>query len=323
MNVIDIASRPRASTGPPFERLYAVEPDGAAQMTPSHGTVPRSSPPTVHAISTIRPSVPLVETTSFTAVYRSPLSFASSVGSSETTYSPAKTRARSRSRFSGRIDARKPTRPKFTPITGVWVPSSVVSARRIVPSPPRTIAMSGSSPSTTSTPYCCASARTRSTASCTSTLPCVKMAARSTDSCCDSLVEVIGEGWVGILHEVEEELPVALWTRETGVYDAGHARPPTDRRLGDVAQNARPRRRVTDDSALADVGAPSLELRLHQHDRLPARRREPQHRRQRHAHRDERHVADDELRRKRQLLERAGVRALQHDHARIVAQPRV
>ena len=28
------------STGPPFERLYAVEPDGVEQMIPSHGCTP-------------------------------------------------------------------------------------------------------------------------------------------------------------------------------------------------------------------------------------------------------------------------------------------
>ncbi len=32
-----IASSPHMSTGPPFERLYAVEPDGVEQMIPSHG----------------------------------------------------------------------------------------------------------------------------------------------------------------------------------------------------------------------------------------------------------------------------------------------
>ena len=39
MNVTAIASSPRTSTGPPFERLYAVEPDGVAQIIPSHGIV--------------------------------------------------------------------------------------------------------------------------------------------------------------------------------------------------------------------------------------------------------------------------------------------
>ena len=33
MKVTAIASSPQTSTGPPFERLYAVEPDGVAQIT--------------------------------------------------------------------------------------------------------------------------------------------------------------------------------------------------------------------------------------------------------------------------------------------------
>jgi hypothetical protein len=111
MNVIAIASSPRTSTGPPFERLYAVDPDGVAQIIPSHGTVPTSSPPIDHASSTIRPSVELVTTTSFTATWRWPFSFSSSVGSSTTVYSPRSTRSRSCSIRSGGIDARNPTRP--------------------------------------------------------------------------------------------------------------------------------------------------------------------------------------------------------------------
>ena len=65
---------------------------------------------------------------------------------------------------------------------------------------------------------------------------------------------------------------------ETGVYDADDARPPPERRLRDLAQDARADGRVADDAALADVLAPGLELRLHEHDRLPARRGEPQRR---------------------------------------------
>ena len=55
MKVTTIASSPRASTGPPFERLYAVEPAGLAQIIPSHGCTPMSSPPSAHASSTMRP----------------------------------------------------------------------------------------------------------------------------------------------------------------------------------------------------------------------------------------------------------------------------
>jgi hypothetical protein len=66
-NVVAIASIPHISTGPPFERLYAVEPEGVEQMIPSHGTLPRSSPPTAHSSSTMRPSTAEVTTRSLTA----------------------------------------------------------------------------------------------------------------------------------------------------------------------------------------------------------------------------------------------------------------
>ena len=82
MNVTAIASSPQTSTGPPFERLYAVEPGGVAQMIPSQACRPSASPPTDQASSTIRPTVALAATTSFTATRRSPSSSTSSVGSS-------------------------------------------------------------------------------------------------------------------------------------------------------------------------------------------------------------------------------------------------
>ena len=40
MNVTVIASMPHMSTGPLFDRLYAVEPDGVAWMIPSASTRP-------------------------------------------------------------------------------------------------------------------------------------------------------------------------------------------------------------------------------------------------------------------------------------------
>ena len=67
MNVTAIASSPRTRTGPPFERLYAVEPDGVAQIMPSQGCTPRSSPPIAHASSTMRPRIELSTTTSLKA----------------------------------------------------------------------------------------------------------------------------------------------------------------------------------------------------------------------------------------------------------------
>ena len=91
-NVVAIASIPHISTGPPFERLYAVEPEGVEQMIPSHGTLPRSSPPTAHSSSTIRPSIADVTTTSLTATCAASPFSTSSVGSSTTSSSPRNAR---------------------------------------------------------------------------------------------------------------------------------------------------------------------------------------------------------------------------------------
>src|SRR4051812_12043323 len=325
MNVIAIASSPRTRTGPPFERLYAVEPDGVEQIIPSHETTPRSSPAIAQPSSIMRPSVELVATTSLTATNSLPPSRASSVGCSIVRYSPAKARARSSSSRSGAIEARKPTRPKLTPITGTPVPSSLASARRIVPSPPTattSCAFSGSSNS--STPARSATTRTRSTASPTSMRPCATTAAVSTGECVlDSLVEVIGKRRLFGMHEVEENLPVPFRPPETRVYDAALARLPRERRLGHLVYDAPSHFGIAHDTPLPHVGASGLELRLHEYDGLPARRAEAQNRRQREPNRDERDVADRELRGERELGQRARVRSLEHRHARIGAQTRV
>src|SRR5690242_2628628 len=273
MNVIAIASSPRTRTGPPFERLYAVEPDGVEQIIPSQDTTPSSSPPISHPSSIIRPIVELVATTSLTATNVSPSSRASSVGCSMVRYSPRKTRVRSSSSCSGAIDARKPTRPKLTPITGTPVPSRRASVRRIVPSPPtETASCARSGSSTTSTPERSATARTRSTAARTSMRPCATTAVVSTGECLlDALVDVIGKRRLFGMHEVDEDLPVPLRTREPRVYDAAHARPPRQRSLRHLADDPPPHLGIAHDASLADVGAARLELRLHEHDRLPAR----------------------------------------------------
>src|SRR6478752_9556077 len=325
MNVIAIASSPRTRTGPPFERLYAVEPEGVEQIIPSHDTTPRSSPAIDQPNSIIRPSVELVTTASLTATNASPSSRASSVGCSIVWYSPRKTRARSSSSCSGAIEARKPTRPKLMPITGMPVPSSRASVRRIVPSPPTaTASCARSGSSTSSTPARSATARTRSTAAWTSTRPCATTAAVSTGECVlDSLVEVIGKRRVLGVHEVEEDLPVPLRTREPRVYDAADAGSPRRRCLGDLAHHPPPHLVVAHDASLPHVRAPRFELRLDEHDRLPTRRAEAQHRRQRDTHRDERDVADGELRRKREFRESAGIRPLEHRHAGVGAEPRM
>src|SRR3954447_12209984 len=290
---------------------------------PSHGIVPRSSPPTAHASSIMRPSVALVATTSFTATCRSPFRSRRSVGSSMIVNSPASTRPRARSRFAGSIDARKPTRPKFTPITGTSLPRSFVSVRRIVPSPPSAITRSASRGSTTTdAPACSASDRTVSSAALTSTRPCVTTATALTgrDRCVDSLVEVIGEGRLVGLEEREEKLPVALRTGETRVYDGEDARPPRRRFLGDLSDDPGANCGVADDAALADIRSACLELRLHEDHGLPARGAKLEQRRQCLPHGDERDVADDELRCERKRADVARVGLLHDDHTRVPPQ---
>ena len=80
---------------------------------------------------------------------------------------------------------------------------------------------------------------------------------------------------------------------------------------------------VAHDAALAHVRARRFELRLHEHDRLPPRRAQPQDGRKREPHRDEGDVTDGELRRERELAEGARVRPLEHRHARVVAETRM
>src|SRR5256885_10053083 len=234
-----------------------------------------------HPSSIIRPSVELVATTSLTATNASPSKRASSVGCSIVRYSPRKTRARSSSSRSGAIEARKPTRPKLMPITGMPVPSRRASVRRIVPSPPTaTASWARSGSSTTSTPARSATARTRSTASPTSMRPCATTAAVSTGECVlDPLVEVIGKRRLLGVHEVEEHLPVPLRPREPRVYDAADARLPRQRGLRDLPHDPPADLGVAHDTSFADVGTARLELRLHEHHRLPAGRAEPQDRR--------------------------------------------
>ena len=76
---------------------------------------------------------------------------------------------------------------------------------------------------------------------------------------------------------MEEELPVSLRPGEPGVYDAATMRAPQPSAASATSRRTRRAHgRVADDAALADVGAAGLELRLHEHDRLPAGRGEPQ-----------------------------------------------
>src|SRR5438067_214551 len=290
----------------------------------------------------MRPRIELRTTTSFSASAWCPSAATSRVGSSTTRYSPAKTRPRAVSSSSGPVEARKPTRPKFTPSTGTPVSRSPWSARSIVPSPPSTTRMSterrssaagltpcfsaSSSPKRSSTPEAPATLRSRSSAGpIVCGFPWVTTAARRTaldDRGPDPLVEVGWELWMLTLDEVEEHLPVPFRAGQPRVYDPDGLASPRERRLGHLAHDAAPHHRIAH-HALRRLAAGGLELRLDEHERLPARRGERERRRQRLADADERHVARDELRRERELLERPGVHALDHRHARVGAKPLV
>ena len=73
---------------------------------------------------------------------------------------------------------------------------------------------------------------------------------------------------------------VSLRAGETGVYDPVRLAPGGEERLGDLAHDAAPHGGIAND-ALRRLGPPRLELRLDEHERLPAGRGEPQRRRQR------------------------------------------
>src|SRR5437763_15629380 len=262
----------------------------------------------------MRPRIELSTTTSFSAVAPRPSASTSSVGSSITRYSPAKTRPRAVSSSSGPVEARNPTRPKFTPSTGTPVSRKPWSARSIVPSPPSTTTRSAerrssldgvtpcfsasSSPNTSSTPDAAETFRSRSSAGpMVCGLPWVTTAARRTalgDRGPDPLVEVGWELWMLTLDEVEEHLPVPLRTGQPGVYDPGGRASPRERRLGHFAHDAPPHLRIPY-PALRRLSASGLHLRLDEHECLPAGRGERERRRQRLADADEGDVARDEL----------------------------
>ena len=69
--------------------------------------------------------------------------------------------------------------------------------------------------------------------------------------------------------------------------------------------------RIPDDPAAADLVLPDLELRLDEHDGVPALLEEAQHRRQRNPDADEGDVGDEQVGAERQLGQVARVRPLE------------
>src|SRR5438046_2904727 len=145
----------------------------------------------------------------------------------------------------------------------------------------------------------------------------------SDDRGIDPVVELAWEACSGVVSEVEEELTVSLRAGQPRVYDAHNLRIPAQGGLCDLSCHSRSPLARRGDAPLADLGPPCLELRLDQHDRLPARSGQGEGRRQRLPDGDEGHVAGDELRCERELGELAGVHPLEDGDTRLVAQPRV
>src|ERR671925_286715 len=238
-----------------------------------------------------------------------------------TVYSPASARSSPDSSSVSSIAERKPTRPKLTPITGTPAPRKRLSARSIVPSPPRTTARSGVS-STTSIPRSRASCSTRSSASPTSARPCATTATRLTDCIADPVVERVRKRRARAVDEVEEELAVPLRAGQAGVGDADGLAVPFERRFGELSDHPAVHVGVPHDAALHLLPA-GLELRLDEHDGLPVRLRQPENGRKGLAHADERDVAGDQVGRERELRQVPGIDALHHRYARIGPNPLV
>src|SRR5207302_5644733 len=126
-------------------------------------------------------------------------------------------------------------------------------------------------------------------------------------------VELGAELGAGSVDEVEEELTVAFRSRQARVYDSGGLCPPAERGFRDLPGNPSPDGRIAHDTG-AHVLPAGLELRLHEHDGLPARHCELEQGRERLSHTDERDVTDEEVRRTRQRahLPRTRPRAAAH-----------
>src|SRR5947208_14854721 len=127
-----------------------------------------------------------------------------------------------------------------------------------------------------------ASACSRSSAApMVSGLPWVITAARLISANCfvNPALELIRDLRLVAMNEVKEELAVPFRAGEPGVYDACDLCLPPRRRLGGLTQHAPPDLGVADDAS-PSLGPARLELRLHEHHRLPGRRRDPKPRRQ-------------------------------------------
>src|SRR5215210_5724137 len=130
------------------------------------------------------------------------------------------------------------------------------------------------------------------------------------DGTVDALVDVIEENGIGAVDQMDEELAVPLRSWQPGVYDAHGRATPVERRVDDLAQDPGVDLGVADDTAPADLVLARLELRLHEHDGVPARLEQPQHGRQGDPDADEGDVRDEQLGAKGQLGQLPRIRSL-------------
>src|SRR4051794_27449283 len=225
-------------------------------------------------------------------------------------------------------------------MTGTSLPRKRASARSIVPSPPRTTAISAPLRSASGSPTPCfstsSSGRRSSTPASRATfssrsragpivsgLPCVITAARRMplpDRRGDPVVDVVGEVRAVTMDEVEEHFPVALGPRQARVYDPDRRGLPVEGGGRDLPHDAPPNLDVAHDPSLPHFGAAGFELRLDEDDSLPPRRGDREDRWEHQPEADERDVRNDELGRKRQLVHRARIHALEHDDSLVAAQ---
>ena len=312
---------------------------GVAQITPSHGWTPRSSPPTDQASSTIRPIAEVAQTTSLTATCASPSTSTSSVGSSTTSVSPANARASPSSISSGRhrreeadaaeVDAdhrdagaeepvqraqHRPVAAEHDREVGVVAvrrqllgPSSARRARRRT----RLRRARAARAPRRSPP----GRRGVTTATVRRAQPTASSIQPSSSS--GSRAPCRWTRW-----RKNSRFPFGPGRPEstTPATSASHA----EGRLGDSREHSSARLGSRDDAALADLAAPGLELRLDEHERLPARARRAGAPAAAPSRREMNETSQaTSSRRERQLGQLAGVHALEHGHARVVAQPRV
>ena len=255
------------STGPPFERLYAVEPDGVAQMIPSHGWRPSSSPPTASSSSIMRPSdalddddvvdgdratVGMLELErrqlddvvlacedapqtllELAPTHRAQESDAAEVHADHGHPGPEEARERAQHRSVAAEDDREVGRTRLVARLDAVLLGLVGGEDELDPVLLRDRLQTRE-------------ARSRSGRACrASRRP--RAPTRLPDGVGDPAVDVIGIGFAGSMLEVDEELPVPLRAGQPGVYDSDrHATPRArcfDDRLEHVSLHTRDRAR--------------------------------------------------------------------------------